>query len=134
LKPRHRIILVILLPLLALVLAACEEGDEVEITPGDGQEIDLDVTAPADPAIGDTVDIRATVTEEGEPVRAVEVSFDTTVPNVGVVFSPNPVSTSAAGTADTRMSTTVATPSQVTVTASTADGFQRLTIFLDPAP
>jgi hypothetical protein len=134
LKSRHRTTLVILLPLLGLLFSACEEGDPVEITPGTGQEIDLEVTSPADPQIGDTVTIRATVTEEGEPVRAVEVTFDTTVSNIGVVFAPNPVSTSIAGTADTQMSTTVGTPSQVTVTASTADGFQRLTIFLDPAP
>ena len=126
--------LVILLPLLALLLSACEDGDLVEIDPGTGQEIDLVVTAPASPKIGDTVDIRATVTEEGEPVRAVEVTFDTTVANIGVFFAPNPVATSIAGTADTKMSTTVSTPSQVTVTATTADGSQRLTIFLDPAP
>jgi hypothetical protein len=126
--------LVILLPLLALLAPACEDGELVEIDPGNGQEIDLVKTSPENPAIGDTVNIRATVTEEGEPVRAVNVTFDTTVSNIGVVFSPNPVSTSAVGTADTQMSTTVSTPSQLTVTASTGDATQRLTIYLDPAP
>jgi hypothetical protein len=125
---------VLLLFSLTFVLSSCEEGDPVEITPGDGQEIDLVVTAPANPKIGDTLDLRATVTEEGEPVRAVEVTFSAEPSNANVVFSPNPVSTSIAGTADTKMSTVATTPSQVTAVATTADGFQRLTIFLDPAP
>ena len=133
-KPGARMILILILPLLALVLASCEEGEEVGITPGNGQEITLVKTAPDNPKKGDSVDLRATVTEDGEPVRAVEVSFSAEPGNANVVFAPNPVSTSIAGTADTKMSTTANSASQVTVVATTADGFQRLTVYLDPAP
>jgi hypothetical protein len=117
-----------MLMLLALPLAGCEEGEPVDIDPGNGggREVELGVTSAAPWLAGDTLRLRATVTEDGEPVVNVEVQFAVSPegqPDGGFILTSS-VQTNVAGVAETNMSTFPDTRNlTVTATAGAASTF-----------
>ncbi len=105
---------------LALVLVGCEDG-EFDAPDGgsDTREVVLELTSSEPLTAGDPFTIRATVTENGEPVVLVDVTF-TAVNGTSEtrVVSPSVVQTVIIlGTADTTVSTAPSDRS-ITVTAS----------------
>lgn len=107
---------------LALVMVGCEDGEFTPVDPPNGggtQEVLLELTSPEPLTAGDPFTVRATVTENGEPVVLVEVAFTA----VNGISESRPVIPSVVqtalilGTAETTVSTSPADRS-ITVTAN----------------
>ena len=107
---------------LALVMVGCEDGEFTPVDPPNGggtQEVLLELTSPEPLTAGDPFTVRATVTENGEPVVLVDVDFTA----VNGISESRPVIPSVVqtalilGTAETTVSTAV-TDRSITVTAS----------------
>ncbi|TDI29776.1 MAG: hypothetical protein E2P03_09765 [Acidobacteria bacterium] len=107
---------------LALVMVGCEDGEFTPVDSPNGggtQEVLLELTSPEPLTAGDPFTVRATVTENGEPVVLVDVDFTA----VNGISESRPVIPSVVqtalilGTAETTVSTAV-TDRSITVTAS----------------
>lgn len=107
--------------LLALALVGCEEGEFTPPADGGGstQEILLELTSALPLIAGNPFTVRATYTEDGNPVPGIDVTFTAVNASAESKFiSPNPVKTAVIlGTADTTVST-AATDRSITVTAT----------------
>lgn len=123
--------------LLALALVGCD--DDGEFTPvdppagGSTQEVLLELTTPGDIPAGNPFTVRATVTEDGNPVPFIDVFFTAVNASSEEKFiSPSTVSTAIIlGTADTTVNTT-ATDRSITVTATASTASDVITVTLQP--
>ena len=67
-----------LLLLAALAVAGCEEGEAIDFPVNGGGDGSRDITleqVTSSPSAGDLIEVRATVTEDGEPLGGVNVTF-----------------------------------------------------------
>jgi len=118
---------------LALVLVGCEDGEFTAVDPPGGgtREVVLELTSSEPLTAGDPFTVRATVTENGEPVVLTDVAF-TAVNGTSEsrLVSPSVVQTAVIlGTADTTVNTAATDRSiTVTATAGTASDVQTYTL------
>ena len=121
---------------LALVLVGCEDGEFTPSADGGGtQEVLLELRSPEPLIAGNTFDVRATVTEDGNPVPFISVNFTAVTANSQTrIFTVNPVETALiSGTAETKVITNLADRS-ITVTASAGTASDAKTFTLEAAP
>ncbi len=124
--PRWRLLLA---AALAVGAAACEVGPKVEL-PGGGTGVAIAVreTSTTSPTRGLPVNLEATVTENGQPKGATQVTWSTSPSDPTLTFNPATSTTDSGGLAQTTLNSTNNSPSNVTITAAAAGATGTLTI------